>query len=303
MHITSLLAAAELLIKARDHWAGTLILCFQPAEERGAGARAMVDDGLYLKVPVPDVVLGGHVMPFRAGYIGTKRGLMASAADSFDVTLHGRGGHGSQPHRTVDPVVLAAHTIVRLQTVVARETDPADAVVVTVGAVHAGDAENVIAARADLKLNVRTIAADTRARVLRALKRVIDAESAASGAPAPPEITATTSYPFLVNDGAATARVEGAFGAHFGGAYDAAAVRLGGSEDFGVLATSVGRPACFWAYGGTPPDVWDAAEAQGRLLDAVPINHSPHFAPAIQPTLKVACDAYAVAALAWLKKE
>jgi len=303
MHITSLLAAAELLIKARDHWAGTLILCFQPAEEKGAGARAMVDDGLYLKVPVPDVVLGGHVMPFRTGYIGTKRGLMASAADSFDVVLHGRGGHGSQPHRTVDPVVMAAHSIVRLQAIVSRETNPADAVVVTVGAIHAGDAENVIANRADLKLNVRTIAADTRTRVLRSLKRVIDAEAAASDAPAPPEITATSSYPFLVNDDDVTARVEGGFAAHFGGAYDRAAVRLGGSEDFGVLATSIGRPSCFWAYGGTDPDVWDKAEAEGRLLDAIPTNHSPHFAPVIQPTLKVACDAYAVAALTWLRKE
>jgi len=306
MHITSLLAAAELLIKAREHWTGTLILCFQPAEEKGAGARAMVDDGLYLKVPVPDVVLGGHVMPFRAGYIGTKRGLMASAADSFEVTLHGRGGHGSQPHRTVDPVVMAAHTIVRLQDIVSRETDPADAAVVTVGSIHAGDAENIIASRADLKLNIRTITPETRKRVIRSLKRIIDAEAEASNAPAAPEITATSAYPFLVNDDDVTARLEHSFAAHFTPgprAYDNAAIRLGGSEDFGVLATSVNRPSCFWTYGGTDPEVWDKAEVEGKLTESIPINHSAHFAPVVQPTLKIACDAYAVAALSWLKKE
>lgn len=305
MHITALLAATHLLVQARDHWTGTLTLCFQPAEERGAGAQAMVDDGLYLKVAVPDIVLGGHVMPFRAGYIGTKRGLMASAADSFALTLHGRGGHGSQPHRTVDPIVMAANTITRFQTIVSRETDPADSSVVTVGSIHAGDAENIISSRADLKLNIRTISPESRKRVIASIKRIINAESAASNAPLPPDLTPTSSYPFLTNDDDVTQKLEESFAEHFHQGphgYDASTLRLGGSEDFGVLATSVNRPCSFWSFGGVDPASWDKAEAEGRLLEDVPINHSPFFAPVVQPTLRVACDAYAVAALTWLKK-
>lgn len=305
MHITALLAAADLLVKAREHWTGTLILCFQPAEEHGAGAQAMVDDGLYLKVPVPDVVLGGHVMPFRAGYIGTKRGLMASAADSFALTLHGRGGHGSQPHRTIDPIVMAANTITRFQSIVSRETDPADAAVVTIGAIHAGDAENVIPSHADLKLNIRTITPETRKGVIASIKRIVDAESVASNAPHPPEITPTSSFPFLINDGDVTQRLEDSFAEHFQPgrhSYDSNTLRLGGSEDFGVLATAVKRSSSYWCLGGTDPEVWDKAEVEGTLTEDVPINHSPFFAPVVQPTLRVATDAYAVAALTWLRK-
>ena len=305
MHITSLLAATELFIKARDHWSGTLIVCFQPAEEKGAGAQAMVDDGLYLKVPVPDVVLGGHVMPFRSGFIGTKRGLMASAADSFQLTLHGRGGHASMPHRSCDPILTAAHTITRLQTIVARETDPADSAVVTVAAIHAGDAENVIPAHADLKLNVRTWTPQTRKRVLASVRRIIDAEALAGKAPKPPELVPTSSFPFLVNDDEVTAKLEVSFAAHFQSGshgYDSNSRGLGGSEDFGVLATAVNRPSSYWVYGGTDPGLWNMAEVEGTLEEIIPINHSPYFAPVIQPTLRVAMDAYAVAALTWLIK-
>jgi amidohydrolase len=128
MHISCMLGAAEALVSARETWSGTLVLVFQPAEERGTGAQAMVDDGLYdperHAIPVPDVVLGAHVMPHRAGVIGTRRGLLMSAADSMRVTLHGRGGHASMPHRLVDPVVMAASTVMRLQTIVSREVDP-----------------------------------------------------------------------------------------------------------------------------------------------------------------------------------
>jgi len=302
MHTTALLAAASLLIKARHHWSGTLILCFQPAEEVGAGAQAMVDDGLYLKVPVPDVVLGGHVMPFRSGYIGTRRGLMASAADSFRLTIHGHGGHASQPHRSRDPILTAAHTITRLQTIVARETNPTDSAVVTVSAIHAGDAENVIPTKAQLKLNIRTFHPDTRARVLASVKRIVDAEALAGDAPKPPDLKPTSSFPFLMNDDAVTAKLETSFAAHFqcsGQNYDSNTIKLGGSEDFGILATAVNRPANYWCYGGIDPAIWDKAEEAGKL-ESLPFNHSPYFAPVVQPTLMVATDAYAVAALTWL---
>lgn len=128
MHISCMLGAAEALVAARESWGGTLVLAFQPAEERGTGAQAMIDDGLYdpkgHNVPIPDIVLGAHVMPHRAGVIGTRRGLIMSAADSMRVTLHGRGGHASMPHRLVDPVVMAASTVMKLQTIVSREVDP-----------------------------------------------------------------------------------------------------------------------------------------------------------------------------------
>ncbi|KIW03925.1 uncharacterized protein PV09_04766 [Verruconis gallopava] len=304
MHITSLLAAAKLLTSCRDAWSGTLILCFQPAEERGSGARAMVAAGLYTKyVPVPDVVLGGHVMPFRTGTIGTRRGMMASAADSYAVTMYGRGAHGSQPHRSVDPVVMAAHTVVRLQTIPSRETDPSDLSVVTVGAINAGDAENIIPETAELKLDTRSISPVTRERVLASLTRIVNAEAQASNAPRPPTITKTREFPFLHNDDDATAAIESSFATHFGDAYDANAPRLGGSEDFGELATAVNKPAVFWAYGGIDPALWDKAEKAGTLTEDIPVNHSPYFAPTVMPTLQIAVDAFAVAALTWLKND
>jgi amidohydrolase len=303
MHITSLLAAAKLLLSAKDKWSGTLILCFQPAEERGSGAQAMVDVGLYDKVPVPDIVLGGHVMPLRTGAIGTRRGMMASAADSFAVKIFGKGAHGSQPHRGVDPIVLAAHTILRLQNIPSREIDPADLSVMTVGAVHAGDAENIIPESAELKLDMRSLNPQTRTKMIASMKRIIDAEAAASNAPQSPTITRTREFPFLHNDDSATELIEKSFSSHFANAYDTDAKRLGGSEDFGILATSVNKPAVFWCYGGTPTEVWDKAEKEDRVQEDIPVNHSAFFAPAIMPTLQIAVDAFAVAALTWLGKE
>ena len=303
MHITSLLAAAKLLLSAKDSWSGTLILCFQPAEERGSGAQAMVDAGLYDKVPVPDIVLGGHVMPLRAGQIGTRRGMMASAADSFAVKLFGKGAHGSQPHRGVDPIVMAAHTILRLQNIPSRETDPADLSVMTVGSIHAGDAENIIPEFAELKLDMRSLTPETRAKMIASMKRIVEAEAVASNASQTPTITRTREFPFLHNDDSATEAIEKSFSSHFGDAYDPDAKRLGGSEDFGVLATSVNKPAVFWCYGGTPHELWDKAEKEGKLQEDIPVNHSAFFAPQIMPTLQMAVDAFAVAALTWLAKE
>ncbi|KAF2090169.1 metal-dependent amidase/aminoacylase/carboxypeptidase [Saccharata proteae CBS 121410] len=306
MHITSLLAAAELLVKAKEEWSGTLLLVFQPAEEMGKGAQAMVDDGLYKKVPIPDIAVGGHVMPYRSGVIGTRRGLMASSADSYNLTLYGRSGHASQPHVTIDPVVMAANTIQRLQTIVSREVDPLDSACVSVAYVRAGDAVNIIPERADLGLDVRAYKPATRARVLDSVTRIVNAESAASGSPRAPRLTETRSFPFLVNDDAATAAIEDSFEAHFGAgprAYTADMPRLGGSEDCGILATAVDRPIVFFTYGGVDPEVWDKAEEEEKLGERIPINHSAYFAPVIRPTLRVAVDGYAAAALTWLVKK
>ncbi|KAK3374830.1 hypothetical protein B0H63DRAFT_480973 [Podospora didyma] len=310
MHITCLLGAAKVLFSARDAWAGTVVLAFQPAEERGTGAQAMVDDGMYDEdrhgVPVPDVAIGAHVMPFRAGAIGTRRGLMATSADSLRVTLHGRGSHASMPHRAVDPVVMAASTVMRLQTIVSREVDPADSAVITVASIHAGDAENVIADDATLSIDTRSITQGTRDRVLGRIKDVVRAESAAAMAVREPTFETTRSFPLTVNDAAVTAMIEETFAAHFGegkGQYNRDVPRLAVSEDFSILATAVGKPYCFFLYGGTSHRLWDQAEREGTLEQRVPTNHSGLFAPAISPTLQTGLDGYAVAALTFLAKQ
>ncbi|KAF2275058.1 metal-dependent amidase/aminoacylase/carboxypeptidase [Westerdykella ornata] len=302
MHITSLLAAAEGLVSARDKWSGTVVLVFQPAEERGAGAKAMVEDGLYKKVPVPDFAISGHVVPFRAGVIGTKHGLVASSADSFHLNIPGRQSHASTPHTSLDPILQAAHTITRLQTIVSRETNPLDFAVVTVSSFHAGDAENIIPSHADLKLDVRAAVPQTRQRLLQSVQRIVEAEAVASGNPQMPTLTRTREFPFLFNDAGITTALEKTFsqvfevGPH---GYNADIPRLQGSEDFGILAESVGKPCCFFLYGSMDPETWDRLESEQRL-EEVPGNHSPRFAPVVRPTLGVAVNAFMGSVLTFL---
>jgi amidohydrolase len=311
MHIACMLAAAETLHAAQKSWKGTLIILFQPNEERAGGAKAMIADGLYdpkkHACPVPDVVLGQHVMPFPAGTVGTRVGGFASAADSFRVTVYGRGGHASQPHMTVDPVVMAAHIIVRLQTVVSREVNPRDAAVVTVGSVQAGMTENIIASEAVIKINVRTVLPETREKVLAAVKRIVKAECDASGATKEPLWESTSAFPFTINDKQVTNTVAEAFTKQFGSAHDPEAAPLGGSEDFGILATEApnkqggkGVPYSYWSFGGTDRERFRKA-VEMKNSDLVPINHSAYFAPVIQPTMSTGVDALVVAALSFLK--
>jgi len=309
MHIASLLAAAELLVSAKDNWSGTLLLAFQPAEERGTGAQAMIDDGMYESekhnVPLPDVCLGAHVMPFRAGVIGTRRGLIASSADSMRVTFHGRGGHASMPDRLIDPVIMAASTTMRLQTIVSREVASDDPAVVTVASIQAGDAENIVVDDARIALDIRTHNQKTREKVKASIARIIKAESLAGNAVKDPTIQTTRSFPLTVNDEEVTAKLEDTFRAHFKEdkhSYNPEVPKLGGSEDFSILGTAVGKPCSFFMYGGTDPEVWDKCEEEGTLSEKIPINHSGLFHPVIMPTLQVALDAYAAGALTWLAK-
>ncbi|KAE8443201.1 hypothetical protein EG329_002069 [Mollisiaceae sp. DMI_Dod_QoI] len=307
-----LLAAATTLHAARKEWSGTLIILFQPNEERAGGAKAMIADGLYTKhsCPFPDIVLGQHVMPFPAGTVGTKVGSFASAADSFRVTVYGRGGHASQPHRTIDPVIIAAHIVVRLQTVVSREVDPREAAVVTVGSVQAGQTENIIASEALLKVNVRTVTPETRDRVLSAIKRIVKAECEASGSPREPLWEPTSQFPFTTNDKNTTEHVSSVFAKFFKDQFNPEAQPLGGSEDFPILATEVphkdgkgkGVPYCYWTFGGADPERYKDAKKRGKLQEEVPINHSAYFAPVIQPTMKTGVEALVVGALSFLGK-
>jgi len=175
MHVSWLIGAVALFAQHLDSWRGTLIALFQPAEETGEGARAMINDGLFNRVPKPDAILGQHVMVGSSGAISYRSGVVTSAGDSFQIRLFGRGAHGSMPQASIDPVVMAASTVLRLQTIVSREVAPTDAAVLTVGSLLAGTKENVIPDEAIIKLNVRTFDANVRARVLAAIERIVNA--------------------------------------------------------------------------------------------------------------------------------
>lgn len=299
MHVTWLAGAAKLLAGARSTWRGTLMAVFQPGEETAEGAQAMIDDGLFKRFPKPDVVLGQHVMVGPSGTVAGRAGAITSAADSLEIRLYGRGAHGSMPQASIDPVVMAAATVMRLQTIVSREVAAAEAAVVTVGALLAGTKENVIPDEAIIKLNVRTFDAGVRTRVLAAIERIVNAEAEASGAPRKPEITTLDHYPLNVNDRDASKRVVDAFRGHFG----ADRVRETGpapaSEDFGSFGSEWHTPSVFWFVGGTDPDLYAKARAANRLNE-LPVNHSPKFAPVIHPTLRTGVETLVVATRAWL---
>jgi len=299
MHVTWLVGASTLMAQARKRWRGTLMAVFQPAEETAEGAQAIIDDGLFERFAKPDVVLGQHVMVGPAGTIGGRAGVITSAADSLQIRLFGRGAHGSMPQASIDPVVMAAATVMRLQTIVSREVAAADAAVVTIGSLQAGTKENVIPDEAIIKLNVRSFDQDVRKRVLAAVERIVKAEAAASGAPRPPEITPLDRYSLTVNDPAASARVVEAFRRHFSSDRVRETGPAPASEDFGSFGAEWRAPSVFWFIGGTEPDRYAKAKAAGRLNE-IPTNHNPRFAPVIHPTLQTGVEAMIVAARAWL---
>ena len=300
IHVTCLLGALDRLVATREEWSGTVVGVFQPGEEHGGGAQVMVEDGLYERVPTPDVVLGQHVMPYPAGLVGAHPGAAMAAVDTMEVTLHGRGGHGARPETAIDPVVMAAATVMRLQTVVSREVAPQDTAVVTVGTLHAGTKDNIIAAEATLGISVRSFDEEVRSRVIDAIDRIVRAEAQASGAPREPDRVWGERYPVTVNDPNATARVNAAFVAEFGAEALLAPGAIAGSEDVSNLATAAGAPLVYWLLGGVDPAQLRAAVAAGTVETDIPSNHSPLFAPLAQPTIDVGVRALVVAAREWL---
>jgi len=299
MHVIWLVGAATLLAQSRNAWRGTLMPVFQPAEETGVGAQAMIDDGLFHRFPKPSAILGQHVMVGSSGDIGTRSGVITSAGDSFEIRMFGRGAHGSMPQASIDPVVMAAATVLRLQTIVSRELAPNDAAVVTVGSLQAGTKENVIPDEAVIKLNVRTFDEGVRKRVLSAIERIVNAEAEASRSPKKPEIIPLDRYPLVKNDAEATRRAVDAFRNYFPAYRVKDTQPTTASEDFGSFGTEWQVPSVFWFVGGTDPETYADAKKSGTIAD-LPTNHNPRFAPVIHPTLEAGVEAMVVASQAWL---
>ncbi|MFF7185885.1 amidohydrolase [Streptomyces sp. NPDC008222] len=280
LHVTWLTGAAGALAAGRDAWSGTLLVVGQPAEETGQGARAMLADGLYERFPRPDVLLAQHAAPGPAGLYAHRPGLILSASTDVDIVVHGRGGHGSRPESTVDPVVTAAYLVTRLQTVVSREIAARDSAVLTVGRIEAGTLHNIIPSEARIALNLRTQSAEVRDRMVAAVRRIAAGECLAAGCSREPEVTVGSDFPVTVNDAATDGRVAAVHGEVFGAATVFDPGPAMGSEDFPRLAVD-GIPYAYWFVTSTPADVWEAAPGEDLMekFAAVPSNHSPRFAP------------------------
>jgi hippurate hydrolase len=301
-HVTCLLGAAQLLARSRESWGGVFVALFQPAEETAGGAKAMVDDGLAELIPKPDVAFSQHVLAYPAGTIGTQAGPVLSAGDSIRITLHGRGAHGSMPHNSVDPVVLAALVVLRLQTIVSRETKPGEFAVLTVGSIAAGSKSNIIADRAQLLVNLRTYDMDVRRRMIESIERMVRAECKASGSPRPPEFEYFDQYPLTRNDPEVTGKITSAFQSHFGSARVFNLGRQTASEDFSHVPDALGTPYTYWGVGCIDPEKYEQALKANRVEQDIPVNHSEFFAPVIEPTLSAGTQALVVAALTYLAK-
>lgn len=275
MHVVWLMGATQILAENRDKWHGTVMAVFQPGEETAQGARAMIADGMVKRFPKPEVTLAQHVMPLRAGQLGWRTGTMLSAGDSWEVTLFGRGAHGSMPQKSIDPVVMAASAVMRLQTVVSREVAMTDSAVVTVGTLQAGMSENVIPDHALLRLNVRTFKDQVRERVLTAIKRILDAEATASGASKPPDYSVLSEYPLTRNDETATHKVVAALESRFSPDRVQEIEPATASEDFGCSAP---HGTFRWCSG------WSAASIRTNLMEPRRRTSSTSFLPTTRRT-------------------
>lgn len=291
-HITVGLTAARLLVENRDTWAGTAVFIFQPGEETAAGAKAMVEDGLWDKAPKPAIIYGQHVWQGLAGTVNLSKGTAMAMADSWKVTVHGKQSHGSQPEHSIDPIVLGAHMVVRIQTIVAREVPPMKPAVVTIGMFRGGLKENIIPASAEFTLNVRSFDQDVRTLVLASLRRIIMAEAEASGAPRP-SVEEISSFPECYNDPDAAGELLEVFEASLGKDSVSETPPVMGSEDFGLLADAIGVPSVYWFFGGHSRESLDGESAPAG-------NHSPEFAPVIEPTLSTGVRAATAALLSKL---
>jgi hippurate hydrolase len=299
IHMTSLIGAATLLARAKDRWRGTLFLIAQPAEEKGGGARSMLKDGLFTRFPKPDFAISFHdkaSMP--AGKLIYTPGFAFANVDSVDLTIYGRGGHGAYPHTTVDPIVIAARTILALQTIVSREENPLDPAVVTVGSIHGGAKHNIIPDEVKLLITVRSYKDDVRKRILASIERIAKAEAAAAGASTPPKVEVTEGTPATYNDPALTKRIAATLGKAFGESNVVEGQPTMGGEDFSEYGRA-GVPALQFEVGAVEKGKYEASQKNGTPL---PSLHSSEFAPDREPTIRMGASSLTVAALELLGK-
>ncbi len=298
LHMTAWIGTATLLSRARQQWHGTIVAVGQPAEEIGTGARAMLRDGLFERFPKPDFAVAVHTSAdLPAGRVAYTSGWALASADSVDLTIHGKGGHGAYPHRTIDPIVIAARTVLALQTIVSRENNPLDPAVVTVGSFHSGTKHNIIPDDAKLQLTVRAYTPEVRKRLLAAIERIAKAEAAAAGAPREPEMTLDEGTPATYNDPALTERVVGALRRALGEANVVEQPPVMGGEDFSEYGRA-GVPAVIVWVGAVDPATHAAAQASG---DTLPSLHSPLFAPDARRAIPTAVRAETAALLDLLR--
>jgi amidohydrolase len=282
LHMAALVATAAIMVHSKDTWHGTLMLIGQPAEETIGGAKRMLDDGLLTRFPKPDVAVALHVgNELAAGTVGITPGVYNTNADSVRITIYGKGGHGSAPHTAIDPIVIAARTILALQTIASREVKPGEMAVVTVGYIQAGTKNNIIPDQAELGLTVRTRNADVRKQVLAAITRITNAEAEAAGAPRPPLIDHYEGTDLVYNDPALSERLRGVLESALGKENVVIREPITPSEDFSYFVEQ-GIPGFYFTLGGADPEKLEQARAAGTML---PSNHSPLFAPDVDPAL------------------
>jgi len=282
LHMAAIIATATIMANSKDTWHGTLMLIGQPAEETIAGAKAMLGDGLFTRFPKPDVAVAMHVgNELPAGMVGITPGVYNTNADSLRIMIYGKGGHGSAPQTAIDPIVIAARTILALQTIASREVKPGEMVVVTVGYIQAGTKNNIIPDHAELGLTVRTRKAEVRQQVLAAIARITKAEADAAGAPRPPLIEHYEAADLVYNDPALAQRLRGALESALGKENVVTTEPITPSEDFSYFVEQ-GIPGFYFSLGGADPEKLAQAKAEGTML---PSNHSPLFAPDVDPAL------------------
>ena len=282
LHMAALVGTAAIMAHSKETWHGTLMLIGQPAEETISGAKAMIADGLFQRFPKPDVGVAMHVdnlLP--AGQAGITPGIYNTNADSLRITIYGKGGHGSAPHTTIDPIVIAARTILALQTITSRELKPGEMAVITVGYIQAGTKNNIIPDHAELGLTVRTFKPEIRKQILAAIARITKAEAEAGGAPREPLIEHYESTDSVYNDPALAQRLRAPLEAALGRTNVITTEPISPSEDYAFFVEQ-GVPSLYFSLGGADPEKYAQAKAAGVML---PSNHSPLFAPDVDPAL------------------
>jgi amidohydrolase len=283
LHMAAMLGAAAIMAQSKSTWHGTLMLIGQPAEETIGGADGMVRDGLFTRFPKPDAALALHVgNTAPAGVVEITPGIYNTNADSLRITIYGKGGHGSAPHTAVDPIVIAARTILALQTIVSREVKPGEMAVVTVGYIHAGTKNNIIPDQAEMGLTVRTFKQDVRKQVLAAITRIVKAEAAAGNAPREPLVDRYEGTDSVYNDPALAERLRAPLEVALGKSSVLTAEPITPSEDFSYFIEQ-GVPGFYFSLGGADPQKFAEAKAAGTML---PSNHSPLFTPDVDPALR-----------------